>query len=159
MRRIVATLPDSVTELCLVRLGMQVHRLTAMAFAAKLGRAIDRSAGEAIGTGAGLLRSERFAMGWKHFGVLQYWRSFAELEAWSHKEPHVAWWRQAVERGRARGDFGIYHETFLVPRGQIETIYLGCQPVGLATFGAIGEPVGSLTTSRDRLGRRNGSVD
>jgi hypothetical protein len=152
MQRQVASLPESVPELCLVRLGIQVRRLRALLYAARLGRAIDRSAAEAVASGAGLLRSERFAVSRTHFGVLQYWRSFEDLEAWSHRPPHSEWWRAAVERMRTRGDFGVYHETFLVPRDQIETIYMNCPPTGLAAFGTLGEAVGPQTTSRGRLG-------
>jgi hypothetical protein len=54
---------------------------------------------------------------------------------------------------RTRGDFGIYHETYLVPRDRIESVYLDCAPAGLAAFGVPGEAVGPLTTSRGRLGR------
>ncbi len=154
MLRVVASLPETVAELCLVRVGFQVRRLRALPYLIRLGRSIEREAAGAIAAGAGLLGSERFLIGWGHLGVLQYWRGFDELEAWSHRSPHADWWRQAVERGRTRNDFGIYHEVFLVPRNAVETIYLNCRPAGLARFGTPGEPVGRLTTSRDRLGRR-----
>jgi hypothetical protein len=154
MDRVVASPPESVEELCLVRLGLMVRRVRAFPFAARMGRAIDRSAREAIESNSGLLRSERFGLGWGHFGVLQYWSSFGALEAWSHRGPHSDWWREALERMRLKGDFGIYHETYLVPRAGIESIYLNCPPVGLAAFGVTGEAVGASTTSRDRLGRR-----
>jgi hypothetical protein len=154
MQRTVAELPEAVPELCLIRLGFQIRRFTAFPLARRLARAIDRSAEEARAADAGLLLSERFRIAWNHFGVLQYWRGFDELEAWARREPHSSWWREAVERGRSREDFGLYHETFLVPRANIEAIYLDCRPVGLSAFGVPGEAVGSRTTSRDRLGRR-----
>src|SRR5215212_2687526 len=150
MRRTIATLPDSVTELCLVRLGLQARGLRALVYAARLGRAIDRSAAEAIASGAGLLHSERFSLSRGHFGILQYWRAFDDLEAWSRRPPHAEWWRGAVERMRTRGDLGVYHETYLVPRDRIESIYLDCTPAGLAAFGVPAEPVGAMTTSRGR---------
>jgi hypothetical protein len=156
MNRIVAKLPESVEELCLVRVGVVVRKLRALPYAARLGRAIQRSTEEAIGSGAGLFGSERFRIGWGHFGVLQYWESFEALDAWSHRPPHSDWWREALDRMRTRGDFGIYHETFLVPRANIESIYLDCPPAGLSRFGVKGEAVGPSTTSRDRLGRRAG---
>lgn len=159
MHRTTASLPESISELCLVRLGIQVRALSALFHAVRLGRAIDKSAAEAIAAGAGLLCSERFSIAWNHRGVLQYWESFDALDAWSHRPPHSEWWRGAVERMRTRGDVGIYHEAFLVPRHQVESIYMNCRPIGLATFGTEGEPVGPNTTSRGRLGRglnRNG---
>lgn len=154
MIRTIATLPESVAELCLIRLGLQVRRWTALPYARRLARAIDRSAAEAIAAGAGLLGSERFAFGPWHFGVLQYWRSFDDLEQWGRRPPHSEWWRQAVERGRTKSDFGVYHEVFLVPRAAVESIYVNCEPVGLLAFGTPGEPTGTMTTSRDRLGQR-----
>src|SRR5215218_3468699 len=122
MRRLIATPPESIAELCLIRVGIQTRGLRAVPYAARLRRAIDRSSAEAIATGAGLLHSERFWIGRGHFGVLQYWRSFEDLEAWSRRPPHSEWWRGAVERMRTRGDLGVYHETFLVPRDHIQTI-------------------------------------
>lgn len=147
-------MPGSIEELCLIRLGLIVHKLRALPFAARMGRAIGTSAAEAIASGAGLLRSEPFRVDGRHFGVLQYWASYESLERWSHRPPHSDWWREALERMRKRGDFGIYHETFLVPRSGVESIYLGCPPVGISAFGRTGESVGTMTTSRDRLGRR-----
>lgn len=155
MDRKVALPPESVTELCLIRLGFQLRRLGALFYARGLAKEIDRAAQAAIAAGAGLFHSERFAFGLRHFGVLQYWRSFDDLEQWSRRPPHSEWWRGAVERMRLKGDFGIYHEAFVVPRAAIESIYLNCEPVGLATFGVSAEPVGPMTTSRDRLGRRS----
>jgi hypothetical protein len=151
MNRVIATLPDAIAELCLIRVGIQCRGLGARLYGLRLGRAIARASAEAVAAGAGLLASERFAIDSGHFGVLQYWRSYAELEAWSHRAPHSDWWRQAAERMRTKGDFGIYHETFLVPRDRIESIYLGCVPTGLATFGIPGSPDGPMTTSRGRL--------
>ncbi|WP_435021746.1 monooxygenase family protein [Tundrisphaera sp. TA3] len=154
MRRVVASLPETMTELCLVRLGLRVRRLRALPFALRIGRAIERSAKEAMAGDAGLLSSERFLLGRDHLGVLQYWKDFESLDAWSHRPPHSDWWREALGRMRTKGDFGIYHETYLVPRSGIEAIALDCPPTGLFAFGATGEAVGPMTTSRDRLGRR-----
>ena len=152
MNRVIARLPESVTELCLVRLGLQAHRLSAWPYAVRLSRSINKAAAEAVASGAGLLLSEPLRLGRAHYGVLQYWTSFEALEAWSHRPPHSEWWREAVERMRSRGDFGVYHETYLVPRARIESIYLDCRPTGLLAFGTPADPVGGDTNSRGRLG-------
>lgn len=156
LRRVVAELPEGVEGLCLVRFGLIVRRLSGFGFARRMARRIDRAAGEAVVSGAGLLHAERFTMGWRHVGAWQYWRSFEALDAWSRRPPHAEWWREALARMRARGDLGIYHEAFLVARSDVESIYLDCPPVGLSAFGATAEPVGPKTTARDRLGRRQG---
>lgn len=103
------------------------------------------------------MSSEMFFFSFSHVGIFQYWRSFAELEAWSHAEPHSFWWKDAVERSRKKSDFVIYHESYLVPRANFESIYLNLKPkdrVGAAAFGEPKEAKGPLTASRDRLGRR-----
>jgi hypothetical protein len=156
MERRVAGVPESIPELCLVRFGLIARRWSAVPHVRGLARALDRAADEAIRADAGLLRSERFALGLRHLGALQYWRSFEALDAWSHRPPHSDWWRRAVDRMRRRGDLGVYHEAYLVPRQGIESIYLDCPPIGLASFGDLGESVGPLTTAKQRLGRLSG---
>ena len=153
MNRTTARLPEDMAELCLLRLGIQVRRLTAFPYVARLKRAIERSAREAKDSNAGLLQSDLFRIAWNHFGLIQYWRSFQDLEAWSHKAPHADWWREAAERLRTKGDLGIYHETFLVPAESIESIYMNAMPTGLLAFGITGEPSGPDANSRGRLGR------
>ena len=152
MNRVVARLPETVTELCLVRIGIQVRRASGWLFApaaianCQLGAVCN-------GRGAGLLGSDSFSSSIGHFGFIQYWRSFDDLEAWSRDHPHSDWWGMAVDRMRERHDLGVYHEAFLVRAGDLESIYMDCRPTGLATFGVLTEPVGPLTTSRGRLGR------
>jgi Domain of unknown function (DUF4188) len=153
MNRVIARLPESITELCLVRLGIQVKSPSAWFFARRLRSAIVADSRRAIAAGSGLLNSEFYAIAMNHFGVLQYWRSFDELETWARYPPHSEWWRTVVERMRLKRDIGIYHETFLVRAADIESISMNCRPVGLETFGVLGEPVGPNTTSRGRLGR------
>ena len=153
MKRVIARLPRSMSELCLVRLGIQVKSPAAWLFARRLRSAITTDSRRAIAQGAGLLNSETFAIAINHFGVLQYWRSFDELETWTHRSPHSEWWGSAVERMRLKRDFGIYHETFLVRPADIESISMNCRPAGLETFGELAEPVGPDTTSRGRLRR------
>lgn len=154
MQRLVATLPESVKELCLVRVGFQVRKWSAYRTVLNLLKSIDTASGVAIQAGEGLLHSERFMLGFRRFGVLQYWSSYEALEAWSHRPPHSEWWKLAVERSRIKGDLGIYHESFLVPRLNVESIFMNCEPVGLAAFCPLEDAIGPRTTSRDRLGRR-----
>jgi hypothetical protein len=153
MERITASLPDSVAELALLRLGLQARSLSAWRFVRRLRGEIVAEARRAKTQGEGLLHSEWFRLGIGHSGVLQYWRSFEALEAWARREPHALWWRAAVERMRMRRDLGVYHELYVVRPGDIESIFIDCRPAGLAAFGVRGEPVGPSTTSRGRLGR------
>lgn len=156
MHSVVAHPPESVAELCLIRVGIQVKGLSAWIYARRLKSAITAEVRRALAADVGLLNSEPFTISINHFGFLQYWRSFGELDAWSRRPPHSEWWRSAVERMRVRQDLGIYHETFLVRPSDIEAIYLDCRPTGLGRFGTLGAPVGPMTTSRGRLGRGEG---
>lgn len=155
LRRVVAELPESVGGICLIRFGLVIRKVSAFGFARRMGRRIDRAAAEAIAAGAGLLHAERFAMGWRHLGAWQYWSGFEALDSWSRRPEHAEWWREAVERMRTKGDFGVYHEAYLVARRDVESIYLDCPPLGLAAFCPTAEPVGPRTSARDRLGRRS----
>ena len=154
MNRLVATPPESVDELCLIRLGLMVLRPSAWPFLFKMGRAIEAATRAPEAVSGGLLHSERLFVSLRHVVILQYWASFDQMEAWSHREPHAEWWRMANARMRSKGDFAIYHESYVVPRSGIESIYLNSPKVGLAAFGMTSAAEGKMTTSRDRLGRR-----
>ena len=67
--------------------------------------------------------------------MAQYWRSFDQLEAYARGREHLHWpaWMAFNKRVRdARGDVGIWHETYLVREGEHEAIYSGMPPFGLA---------------------------
>jgi hypothetical protein len=152
MRRIAATLPEGVEELALIRIGLIGRSWRGRLFVARLARQVERHL--AASKPPGLLSSERFAMGRGHVGWWQYWDGFDRLEAWARQTPHSEWWRTALDRIRRRDDVGLYHETFLVRPGDLESLAINAPGVGLSAFGVVGEPVGLATTGRDRLGRR-----
>ncbi len=86
----------------------------------------------------------------------QYWRSSDDLIRYAHAEDRVhrgAWltlYRLAHRASKA--GVGLWHETYVVPQGQHETIYGNMKPIGL------GKLVGSIPlneksrTASDRLG-------
>jgi hypothetical protein len=86
--------------------------------------------------------------------IVQYWRSFEQLEAYarSHSQQHWPAWVAFNKRMRdCRGDVGIWHETYRIAPGQYESIYSGMPPFGLSQFGRV-EPVGGAReTSRGRV--------
>jgi hypothetical protein len=152
LRRSAYVLPESVAELCLVRVGFRYKGISAAFFARRIRRDLDASVGQALAGGLGLLHSDRFEMGRGHFGLLQYWASFADVERWIGREPHAGWWREALDRARSRGDFGVYHETYLVPRDRVESTALNVEATGLAAFGTMVDATGKAANSRGRLG-------
>ena len=86
------------------------------------------------------------------FTVIQYWRSFAHLEAFAKDEtdPHLAAWRNFWKRVGRSGRTGIWHETFLVRDGEYEAIYGNMPARGLGKATAL-VPVAEAVTARQRL--------
>jgi hypothetical protein len=63
--------------------------------------------------------------------MLQYWRSYEDLECFARTMPHTRWWRWLVDH-RHRG-MGFYHEIYQVSTA--EAIYdPGTPPIGPAAF-------------------------
>jgi hypothetical protein len=101
--------------------------------------------------GARTYRSGRVVM------VVQYWRSFDELERYARapEHAHLPAWR-AFNAGARRGSgaVGIFHETYTVAPGQVESVYVD-MPSNFGLAGAVGSvPVGAgKHAARERLGR------
>ncbi len=71
--------------------------------------------------------------------LIQYWRSFEHLEAWSRDANQSHWpaWTAFNQRmAKSRGDVGIWHETYKVRAGEYECAYSGMPPFGLAKASA-----------------------
>ena len=54
----------------------------------------------------------------------------------------------------SRGDVGIWHETYLVPAGAYEAIYIGMPCQGLGAAGRLVPATGKRETARGRAGGR-----
>jgi hypothetical protein len=72
--------------------------------------------------------------GLRNITVIQYWRSFADLEhfARAKDEPHRPAWQRFNQRVGTKGDVGIWHETYLIAPGTYECIYSNMPRFGLA---------------------------
>ncbi|MEO1378499.1 MAG: DUF4188 domain-containing protein [Cyanobacteria bacterium J06635_10] len=81
----------------------------------------------------GFLGGETFVY-WRGVGLIQYWRSFEDLErfARSPEEPHLSAWQRFNRDVGADGSVGIWHETYLIERGNYEAIYGNMPIFGLA---------------------------
>lgn len=89
--------------------------------------------------------------------LIQWWRSTEQLYAYasSTDNVHLPAWRAFNKAVRTSpGAVGIWHETYAVPAGGVETIYGGAEKVGLG--GIVGTvPVERRGRSaRERLGSR-----
>lgn len=101
----------------------------------------------------GLLGMQTFFF-WRGIALLQYWRSFEDLErfARSRDEPHLEAWRRFNRLVGADGSVGIWHETYLVPAGQHEAVYGNMPVFGLAAASSHVPAVGRRETARRRIG-------
>jgi hypothetical protein len=84
--------------------------------------------------------------------IIQYWRSFEQLEAFAkdRDDPHLEAWRTFWKRVGKSGRTGIWHETFLVRAGEYEAVYGNTPTRGLAKAG---RPVSlaEASTARSRI--------
>jgi len=93
--------------------------------------------------------------------IVQYWRSFEQLEAFARSADELHWpaWVAFNKRsGNSRGDVGIWHETYLVRAGEYEAVYSGMPPFGLGKVGQLVPASGRRDTARGRMGREAVSV-
>jgi hypothetical protein len=85
---------------------------------------------------------------------VQYWRSVEQLLAYARSDEygHYPYWVRFNRKLAKSGDFGIWHETYIVRAGQYECIYKHMPPFGLGKVGHLLEASGSRETARGRLG-------
>ncbi len=102
----------------------------------------------------GLLHS-RAIFGVRNIAILQYWKSAEHLQAYARSpdRAHLGAWRRFNDTIGTSGDVGIWHETYVVPRGNAESIFVNMPRYGLGLAGAIFPSKGSRSTAAKRLGR------
>ncbi|EMR66565.1 hypothetical protein UCREL1_6456 [Eutypa lata UCREL1] len=70
---------------------------------------------------------------------IMYWKDVESLHSYAHGPEHMAglrWWSSVAAKKYPH--LSVFHETYSVPKGHFENIYLNCKPLG---FGAITVPV------------------
>ncbi len=86
--------------------------------------------------------------------MVQYWRSFEDLERYARAQDRVHWpaWVAFNKRlGASRGDVGIWHETYKIKPGQYEAVYSGMPPFGLGKIGNLVPASGRKESARQRM--------
>jgi hypothetical protein len=89
------------------------------------------------------------------FWLVQYWRSFDHLVAYSRNRDskHFPAWVRFNKKISSNGDVGIWHETYLVKEGQYETIYNNMPPSGLGKIGKLIPAKGKYGSAMSRAGK------
>lgn len=86
--------------------------------------------------------------------VVQYWRSVEHIYRYASapEAQHRPAWRSFNERARrVPGAVGVWHETFAVPAGGHESIYVDMPPTGLAAATSVVPVSRRGETARERL--------
>ncbi|MGE8206868.1 DUF4188 domain-containing protein [Heyndrickxia sp. NPDC080065] len=98
----------------------------------------------------GFLSMESF-FGFRTTLMLQYWRSSEDLLSYAKGQVHLTAWKKFNQIARNNDAVGIYHETYIIPKENSETLYGNMPLYGLAR--ALGnKPVTpELNTARKRL--------
>lgn len=101
------------------------------------------------------LLSTRFMFGFRNIGVLQHWRSTDDLHAYAHRSGgrHLDAWKRFNARIGTSGDVGIWHETYVVPAGRIESIFVNMPAYGLGLAGTLFPAKGDRASAAKRLQR------
>ncbi|GAA1898179.1 DUF4188 domain-containing protein [Streptomyces sodiiphilus] len=87
-----------------------------------------------LGREQGLLGSRALLGGPRLFFLVQYWASREQLLAYARDSGgrHRPAWAEFNRGLRAgRGRVGLWHETYVVPAGSHESVYIGMPPFGL----------------------------
>ena len=136
-------------------IGMRINRLLALRRWTQVAGAMPPMIAELQrNPDLGLLHAE-FFLYWRGVAVLQYWRSFEHLHRYAHDRnaAHLPAWAEFNRRVGNDGSVGIWHETYLVPAGQYESVYGNMPRFGLAGGSQHAPATGRLKSARTRLGQ------
>jgi hypothetical protein len=99
------------------------------------------------------LLSARGQLGFRNQMMLQYWKSAAHLQAYAQAadKAHLPAWQAFNRRIGSGGDVGIWHETYVVPKGHAESIYVNMPRHGLGLVGPLFPAKGARSTASRRL--------
>ena len=82
--------------------------------------------------------------------LLQYWRSYDDLDRWARQLPHMHWLRWLMEN--AGPDLSSFHEIYQAKAA--EAVYeRGCRPVGPAVFATTSRVAAGEGQSKERQRR------
>lgn len=108
----------------------------------------------------GLLGRPRTFVSGRTVMLLQYWEGFDALESYarSRDAAHLPAWRAFNRRIRDNGSVGIFHETYVLGPGRVESVYVNMPPFGLGGAFEAEPPARVGHTAAGRLGRPDGGA-
>jgi hypothetical protein len=102
---------------------------------------------------SGFLGSEAMLRDLRTVSMIQYWRDFDSLEAYTRDREQSHWpaWTAFNRAVGNDGTVGIFHETYTVQAGSYETIYVNMPSVGLGRVAGLQQATGSRSEARSRM--------
>lgn len=85
--------------------------------------------------------------------LVQYWRSFDQLEAYAHARGlrHLPAWTEFNRRIANNETVGVFHESYRVAPGQFENVFVNMPPTLLGRCATLVEARGKLARARGRM--------
>lgn len=148
-------------DLVLFLIGMRINRWHRFDKWLPVARAMPRMLSELYARpDLGLLGHETALSGLRTLLTIQYWRNFDSLHAYAHarEQEHLPAWRAFNRASRGNDAVGIFHESYLVPAGAHESIYVAMPPFGLGKATGLRDASGLKNDARGRLGAQPGAV-
>lgn len=154
--RVTADVDD---EFVLFIIGMRINRWSRIGQWTTAGRAMLAMLRELTAQpDLGLLHAES-GLFFGGIGVIEYWRSFEDLENYARAgdHDHLPAWRSYNHIARTSDAVGIYHETYRVTPANFEAVYNHMPHVGsIAAHGV--RPLERSSTSARRIGKSDDDV-
>jgi hypothetical protein len=141
--------------LVVFHIGMRINRYWRIDEWIRPAMAMQRMIGELQAEPAlGLLEAIAMKSGARIFAFLQYWRDFDSLEAYASDPArlHFRNWRESAIRMAKSDTVGFYHETYCIPDGSTETIYINMPDFGLGKVRGTIPVTGGYDRARERMG-------
>jgi hypothetical protein len=98
----------------------------------------------------GFLHTE-ILFSWRRITLIQYWRSFEQLEAYAHGKTHLEAWKDFNKKIGNDGSVGIYHESYKIVKNGAEAIYNNMPRIGLAKAYSIAPVTKGTDSARERM--------
>jgi hypothetical protein len=97
------------------------------------------------------------SFGGRNLTSVQYWKSAEHLRAYAHSRDHdhLPAWKAFNKSVGTSGDVGIWHETYVVPAGNLESVYVNMPRYGLGRAGDLFAARGDRASAAQRLAKAN----
>lgn len=98
----------------------------------------------------GFLHTE-FHFSWRRITLIQYWRSFDQLEAYAHGKTHLVAWKEFNKNIGNDGSVGIFHESYKIVNRGAEAIYNNMPSIGLGKAYSLAAVSKESQSARERM--------